>query len=511
MMKKRLFVGFITVVLAFCMVACSSQKVSAEDQEIIDMVLEEFEKLTQIPRPSHHEEKVSEYLENWATERGFEPYRDEHNNVVFDVHATPGMEGLPRIALQGHMDMVFAHKDGENPDPLTTKVVMKNDGTYLTSDGNTSLGADDGIGVAMALCVAEGKIDHGPLRIICTTDEEDGMSGAMNMDPRFFQDINYLINIDSEDEGIVTISSAAGVTCEYKMEFSPCKQQKDSTMEIKLTGCSGGHSGLDIIKGGLNGAVVMAQILDELRNQGIDYEINSFTAGTASNAIVTSATAVICLDEEDITRTQEKITELSKNYSELGRKTDPDFKIETNLTKDKTDVMPKENQEALIDFITKLKNGVNSMSPDIEGLVESSSNLGIVRADTESISFSLLIRSCDEGKLEELMEGQKELASSLGYSVEQIITANPWPYKTDNTLLGDTKSVYKELFGKEIEQMAIHAGLECGTFAIYNKDLNIISIGPTLRNPHTVNERLELATVPKVWKLLKGILQKEYN
>ena len=478
----------------------------ADDSLITDMVLDRFMPLTQIPRPSHHEEKIADYLEKWAQDRGFEVVRDEANNIIFDVPATEGMEDKPAVALQGHMDMVFAQKDGANLDKLTTVINVVNDGTYLRSDGNTSLGADDGIGVAIILGVADGEMAHGPVRVIVTTDEEDGMLGTFALDPKYVQEVSYLINIDSEQEGEMTVTTAAGEVMEFSGDVTSAEPLYNTAVTVRLAGLAGGHSGIDIKNGGLNGAIVMGNLLDTILKGGVDFELQSFNAGTAPNAIVTSATAVICTDEAGADKAKEICGNFEKDFLEKHKDTDPDYTLDVSTGSVSGKVMSGADRDKLIYFITNIFNGVNTWSAYIDGLVESSSNLGIVNVDADGIAVTSNIRSSSDERFEELIEGQRELGESLGMNIVSSKTADPWPYKEDNKLIKLAQDAYRKLFNEDIKEVAVHAGLECGTYAVYNKDINMISIGPTIHNPHTVNERLEIATIPKVWKLLEEML-----
>ena len=504
-MKKIALILAIIMLLSLAACGMQAHAEQATDSDIDEMVISQFMELTKIPRPSHHEEKISEYLENWAKERGFEVTRDKVNNIIFDVPATEGMENKPMIGLQGHMDMVFAQKDGSNLDPLTTVINVVNDGTTLKSDGTTSLGADDGIGVAMILCIADGKMEHGPIRAIITTDEEDGMDGTFNLDPKYVQNIDYLINLDAEQEGQIIVSTAAGVLEEFTQEFTPCEPAKQQTVTIKLKGLTGGHSGVEIDKGRLNGAIAMGKLLSDLQAGGVDFELQSFNAGTAPNAIVTSATAVIRIDPEKLEEVKGFCATFEEDFLPQYKETDPNAVLEIDEADVPGKVMPEAGRDALIRFVTNVTNGVNSWDPVMEGLVESSSNLGIVKADAESLLVDTNIRSESAERLQELVDGQEELGGELGMAISYTKNADPWPYKEDNVLMEKAHEAYKKLFNCDMEEIAVHAGLECGTFAVYNENINMIAIGPTLHDPHTVNETLEIASVSKVWKLVEEI------
>lgn len=289
------------------------------NQEIIDIVVDYFMPLAEVPRPSHHEEKIGAFLMNWAEERGFSPEQDAVGNVMFDVPATEGMDGAPLTILQAHMDMVAVAENGKQYDPLNDPItVIRNDdeGT-LTADG-TSLGADDGAGLAIAMAAAEGKMAHGPLRIIVTVDEEDGMDGAFGMDASWLEGATNLINIDNEISNQVLVSTAAGdsVRMTRKLEFTD--PPEGTALTIELSGLKGGHSGVEIDKGRLNGIVGLATFLNRLNEVGIPHALASFDGGTAANAIPPKAKAVIVVDSADKAKVEQEaatwLAELQQEY-----------------------------------------------------------------------------------------------------------------------------------------------------------------------------------------------------
>lgn len=483
-----------------------SDDIVESKEDITEVILSYFDELTQIPRPSHHEEKVSAFLYQWAVDRGFGASRDLVNNVIIEIPATEGMEDKPLVGLQVHMDMVFAQADGLNLDPLTTAINTERNGEFLTSDGNTSLGTDDGIGVALVMGVADGKMPHGPVRAIITTDEEDSMSGALGIDSMYFEDLSYLINLDSEEEGVVTVSSAGGVGCSYSLEYEPCEPKYNDTLSIKLSGLTGGHSGEEIKYGRLNAGIVMGSVLDEIRNNGIDFELQYINGGAASNAIMNSIEVIMCIDSEDEEAVETIVNDKLTEYAAAGAETDPDMNFVIRQTKDATEVMPDEVRDAIIDFLINVKDGVNTWLEGLDGLPESSSNIGIISADPAKLYIDSLVRSSNNDRLDEIVNDNVNLADRLGIDLVCDYSLSAWPYKKDNKLLKITTDAYKELFGRDIKLEATHSGLECGNFAKRNQDMDIISIGPTIKEPHTVRERLEIASVEKLWDLLEAIL-----
>lgn len=503
-MVKKL-TRFICLVLVVC-VLFASAALAGSGRDMTREILDRFMPLTRIPRPSGHEEAVSAYLETWGLERGFRVIRDAANNVIIDVLATAGYEDAPLTALQCHMDMVFAQKDDLGLDPLTTPITVKNDGVWLTSDGNTSLGADDGIGIAVMLCVADGLTAHGPLRLLITTEEETTMDGTHALDPALLSGVRYLINIDSETEGEMCVSSACGDKIIFSKAYDAAARAKEKTYEIELSGLSGGHSGIQIDKNHLNAGMEMGMILDELRLGGIDFELARLIGGTADNAIMTDAKAFICADEKDAARLAEIVDICRERLTEKGGKTDPGLTLTLRETDGEDRVLPANEKDAVLAFLTGFKNGVRTMSDSIPGLVECSCNLGIIDVNPAGFTFVALDRSSSAERETEQLNEQQALAEKLGCGMEVKHSGDSWEYKPGSKLEKLFTDAYRALFGTELKVIAVHAGLECGTYAIYNPDMDIVSVGPTIKDPHSIMEKLEIASIERVWNLLSAVL-----
>ena len=481
------------------------------DSEIINIIVDNFIKISKIPRPSHHEEKISNYLMEWAKNQGFKPFQDKVNNVIFDVPASNGMEDKPLGMLQVHMDMVVAIQDGKMFDPLNDSInVIRDDlkGT-LTSDG-TSLGGDDGIGIAIIMAIVEGKLDHGPLRIIITVDEEDGMTGANNIDPKWFSDAKFLINIDNEMANEVLVSTASGNSFTINKRVDFFKSSGTLTLNICLSNLKGGHSGMEIDKGRLNGIIGLTNFLKELDKDDIFYELATIEGGTAPNAIPTKASATIVINNSDKDIIEEKLKKYSEYLNIKYQGIEEDIKCELGIADDLPKVVSREEKENIIKLVTEIIDGVYTMSKDIEDLVESSSNLGIIKLNKNGLELISLIRSSSIVKENEIVNKELTLAKECGYKTIIVKSTEAWPYNPNSKLVELTKKVYKEQNKEDIKVSATHAGLECGTFKKYKDDLDMISIGPNLTGGHTINETLWLKTIPITWHLLEGIL-KEYK
>ena len=520
MKKTWISIWLLCLLAALALTACGSAEDSgpstlpeaesspaAAPEEIIDCVVENFCLLAEVPRPSHHEEAIGAFLMNWAEEQGLRPVMDEAGNVMVDVPPSQGLEEYPLVILQGHMDMVVAVEDGKDFDPLTDPIAVIRDeeANTLKADG-TSLGSDDGAGCAIIMAVVQGRTPHGPLRVLITTDEEDGMEGAFNMDASWLENASYLINIDNETSSDVLVSTAAGDSMRFSRSAGFRDAAGDLALTVELSGLTGGHSGIEINKGRLNGLIGLAGFLKDLREHGVSCELARFAGGTASNAIPNRAACTIVISAGDADAVKERaetyLTELKEAYAGI----EDGMSLRVTEEDSVPQVLSEEDRESLVRFMTELIDGVNTWSADMDGLVESSSNLGIFTLDENGISGSSYIRSSVGEKEQEILDAQAALASSCGYETETVKMADPWPYDPDSRLLAMTKEIYLAQNGEEINVSAVHAGLECGTIKFLNPDLDMISIGPDISDAHTTRETLFLDSVPKVCNLLAELL-----
>lgn len=479
---------------------------SEEDKAIADGVVDQFMPLTKIPRQSHKEEKVSEYLYKWASDRGFEAKQDDAKNVIFDVPATKGMENVPMTILQAHMDMVIAVEKGKQFNPDTDGITVINDGRKLTADG-TSLGADDGIGVATILYLIENNKNHGPLRIIFTTNEEDGMTGVESLDVDIAEDVQYTINFDYEKSDETVISSAGGRTVNYSTIMDVEHPYLEEAVQIDVFGLLGGHSGIDIHRGRLNAIKAISHILHNIESESIPFELASITGGSAHNAIPTMASAVIVINPEDADKLLDNVMLtfdlLKYEYGEVEKG------MEYNVAKcDMPDyVFSSKWKENAISFIYDMFDGVNSKYTS--DLIESSSNLGLVSfvADVKKeATATTFTRSAERDKLDLIVNSQLFVAGRCGFETHSGAVSDPWPADDNSKLLKAFETSYKKITGEEIKVIAVHAGLETGAFAKLNPYMDIISIGFDISDPHTVNETCNITTIPKTYKVVSDVL-----
>ena len=477
------------------------------------LVWKNFYGLTQVPRPSKHEEKITSYLYNWGISRGFETIVDNEpiGNVIIRKAATPGCENMKGVILQGHMDMVAqknsdTEHDFEN-DPIQTYI----DGDWVRAKG-TTLGADDGLGVAMALAVLESDdIKHGPLEVLITFDEETGLTGAQQLKPGLLQG-DILINLDSETEGEICVGCAGGLDATATGTYTPVKPEENlECWSLAVKGLTGGHSGADIHLCRANANKVIARILYSLvKNLGV--KLAGLGGGTLRNAIPREAFATVYMPSNLI---QPAVAEAQRIFAEIKNEyavTDPDalmtFEVADPLTAAKTpDYIPQEQAVAYLRALLLCPDGVVRMSSEIPGLVETSNNLSIVRLYGGNFSVMTLMRSSvDTAKM--ALADQFEAAFSLaGVSSEFTGGYSGWAPNSKSEIVKTMKEVYEKMYGKEPSVLAIHAGLECGILGGTYPHWDMASYGSTLEMPHSPDERASISSAQRTWEYLKAVLE----
>lgn len=467
-----------------------------------------FEDLTRIPRGSGNEKEVSDYLVEFAKTNNLEFIQDEYMNVVIKKPATKGYESLPAVILQGHMDMVNEKNNDKihdfDKDPLTLKI----DGDNIYAD-ETTLGADNGIAVAMAMSVlASTDISHPALEAVITVEEETGLVGALKLDGSLLKG-KYLINIDSEEEGKLLVSCAGGSRIKLILPISFTNVDNNRTdLKISVKNLYGGHSGLDIIKGRGNANKLIGRILDDLLDE-LSFELFNINGGSKMNAIPREADAVIAINTSDKKKVEdliEKWNDILKN--ELRGKDDKVQVIVSEIKQDSTIVFDEQSKLTAISTLIMFPNGIMSMSHAIEGLVESSVNLGVLSTTETSVTFECAPRS-SIGSLKQAINNQ---FTSLAYLVgaELVIDSDypEWQYNPDSNLRTHFEKVYKDMFKKDSEVVAIHAGVECGLFKEKLPDLDMISIGPDMADVHTPNEHVSISSIQRTYSYLVEVLNR---
>lgn len=462
-----------------------------------------FEELCKIPHGSGNTKQISDYLVSFAKEHGLEYVQDEMNNVVIYKPATEGYEDAPAVILQGHMDMVCEKRPDVDhdftKDPLNISV---KDG-YVTANG-TTLGGDDGIAVAYGLALLESKdLAHPALEVLITVDEEIGLLGAEGFDCSVLKG-KRLINLDSEAEGSLWISCAGGLSGISTIPVQRVEAEGQKAA-VKITGLMGGHSGAEIDKKRANANVLMGRFLYSLQ-QETAYEIISLAGGQKDNAITREADAELLV--EDINSVKACAEKLQKGFREEYAGTDEGITVEiTDLGVASAKVLHPTSREKVLFFLMEVPFGIQKMSGSIDGLVETSTNIGIVKLGEDEFLGSSSVRSSVEAAGAALSDKICYLIEFLGgeYTVQGAYPA--WEYRKDSPLRDQMVEVYEEMYGEKPNVVAIHAGLECGLFYKKIEGLDCVSLGPNMKDIHTSEEVLDIASTERVWKYLVKVLE----
>ncbi|MBR5703938.1 MAG: aminoacyl-histidine dipeptidase [Bacteroidales bacterium] len=462
-----------------------------------------FYELTRQPRPSKHEEKVRAFLLKWGKEHGVETFADATGNVIMRVPATPGYENRKTVILQGHMDMVPQKNNDVKHDFITDPIETWIDGDWVKAKG-TTLGADDGMGVAMAMAVAESKdLKHGPIEILITYDEETGMTGANNLEPGVLKG-DILINLDSETEGELYVGCAGGMDTEGSGRYTKVRRPKGyQAYALQVKGCQGGHSGMDIILCRANANRIAAR-LTELILAKTDSKLVEFSGGNMRNAIPREADVLLYV--KNPVSVARIVRKAAREIFDEFRHTDPDMKILFVPADVRKGYVKEDEARKLINAILACPDGVERMSQTMPGTVETSNNLAIVKIADGKVSVVTLMRSfIDSAKLA-LSRKIAAVLNNAGIKTRFVGAYSGWAPDDKSQILKTMKASYKKLYGKEPEVMAIHAGLECGIIGGIYPGLDMISCGPTLKSPHSPDERCFIPSVQKAWDFLVEVL-----
>ena len=479
------------------------------DEKILDGVLANFAELAKIPRPSKHEERVGKFLQNFFVKRGLEVVRDKFNNVIAEIPASPGKENFPLTILQAHTDMVCVAHDGVDFVPTRDPIKLIRDEKFLSADG-TSLGADDGIGVAEILYLAENRdaFSHGRIRAIFTTDEEAGMSGAVGADEKFFADADFMINCDSEKFGEIVMGCAGCLHVSFSREVHYVRPDTKlyTNVAITVSGLRGGHSGEEISCGRINALKVAVQILRQIGKHG-KIRLASLTGGKAYNAIPSRAEIIVSTDVP-VADVEKICANIERGLKKIYAATDSEIKIETQVISRPEKVLHAKDCEYLMNLMTLIHSGVYVMSPENSAQVFASANLGIVNMDDNAVTLKLLARANADELISEFMESFEQAAKLCLFELEFSTPTPAWYFNADSKLLKLAEKVFAEQNGHAPEVQTTHMGMEPSFFAKKNPALDIISIGTTNEHIHTPNERLHLDTVAPHVKFIAGLLEK---
>ncbi len=470
------------------------------------LVWKHFDEIRKIPHESKNETALAQYVISVAKQHNYEYEQDEVGNVVIRKAATPGHENASIMILQSHLDMVCEKNSDVDFDFAKDAIQLEIDGDWLTAKG-TTLGADNGIGVAAALAVLEDdSLTHGPLELLFTVDEETGLTGASRISPDFLKGRLYL-NLDSEEEGVFTIGCSGGADTGFTLPISRQAATDGTMLQVKISGLKGGHSGLDINTGRGNAIKILNHILDDA-DQKFSLSVVNFNGGNKRNAIAREASADIIVPSDALDKIKAR---METSFEELK---DEFQAVEKDMTMtieplDKTLPAPLDDQskKTLLNLLKELPHGVLGMSKDIEGLVETSTNLATIATGDDKVEIGQSSRSSVASALTETRNRLKDLGEAAGASLSQPEGYPGWAPNLDSKVLKLSKEAYQACFGKEPEVAAIHAGLECGLIGEKFPGMDMVSYGPDLRNPHSPDEKIHIASVEKFWKLTAKILE----
>lgn len=464
-----------------------------------------FDALTQVPRPSGHVEKVQQFLLDFAKKAGVEAFQDPAGNIVMRKPATPGMENRKTVLMQAHMDMVPQKapdsKHNFETDPIETHI---EDGWVYAN--HTTLGSDDGIGVATIMGVMESKdLKHGPLEALITRDEETGMYGANDL-PEGELNSDILLNLDSETWGKFVIGSAGGIDVTANLEYKEVENDQETAVKVTLKGLRGGHSGLEINEGRANANKEMVRLVRKAIAE-CNARLASWQGGNMRNAIPFKAEVVLALPKAEVEHLEKLVKEQKELIEDEFKTIENNVEFFTESVEAPKNLVPEEIQDNLIDAIYACHNGVLRMIPVYPDVVETSSNLAIININDGKASFKILARSSREDMKEYIATQLESCFSMAGMKTELSGSYGGWDPNPDSEILGLLKKVYKEQNNQEAIVQVDHAGLECSVILGKYPNLDVVSLGPTLRSPHTASERFEIATAEPFWKLMTQVLE----
>ena len=465
-----------------------------------------FEEICSIPHTSHHEKALSDYCVQFAKAHGLACRQDEMGNVLIKAPATPGYEKEPGLILQGHLDMVCEKADGSDHDFKTDPLGLMIEDDWITADG-TTLGGDDGIAVAYGLALLDNNtLPHPKLYVIFTTEEEVGMEGAHAIDLTPVSDAAYMINLDSEDEGIILAGCAGGVRANCTFDIRRTARSGLSC-ELAVSGLHGGHSGQEINRYGANASVLLGTLLNDL-SQDLSFDIIDLTGGTKDNVITKKATATIVIDPNDEQAVTDRLKALEVLYKKNYASKDPELTLSLKtLEKGDFMVFNEASAERAIFVLMQIPNGVQAMSLDIEGLVETSLNLGIMYTKEDYFLVSFAMRSSIGTAKEALSARVRAFTEYLGGTYTEASSYPAWEYRRESALRDMMCKTFEEMYGKTPTVEAIHAGLECGLISAKLPELDIVSIGPDMQDIHTPEERLSISSTARTWDYLVKVLE----
>ncbi|DAC73063.1 MAG TPA: cytosol nonspecific dipeptidase [Thermoplasmata archaeon] len=470
------------------------------------LVWKHFDEIRKIPRCSKHEEKIREYIVNFGKKQGLKTKVDSVGNVVILKPASSGMQNKPTVILQGHMDMVCEKNSDVKFDFSKDPIQLKINGDLLTADG-TTLGADNGIGLAISLAILEDKnLRHGPIESLYTIDEETGLTGAFAMKSDMLTG-KVMLNLDSEDFGVITVGCAGGgdSVLELPVKMQPVQGGMENIV-VKASGLRGGHSGVDIHEQRGNAIKILTRLLWKT-SQKFDFFLFDIKGGDKHNAIPREAYAKVAIEKKNKNAFVTALKTEEKDIFDEIRPIDPNFKVDVESCEPSKTALDKTSQAKILNLLHGLPHGVHQMNYDIKTLVNTSTNLATVSVKENTVSIGMSSRSPMKSALQDMRDRIKAIASLSGATVSEGTPYPGWKPDLQSKILALSKKTFKDMFNAEPKIEAIHAGLECGIIGEKFPGMDMISIGPTLKNPHSPEEQLHISTVPKFYKYLLKILE----
>ncbi len=465
-----------------------------DDKFIQDGILARFAELCCYPHPSGGEGPLVDYVEKLLRSWGLAPARDQWNNLMADVPASPGREDAPLTILQGHLDMVCAVKPGSGYDPCISPIVCKVEDGLLCSDGNSSLGADNNLGNAVVLWLMEQQIPHGPVRLLFTVEEEVGLVGAKNVDPTWLAGADYLINTDGFALGKAVVSSAGGLRETFSKAIKTVVRRKNKGVALSMIGFPGGHSGYDIHRGRTNPVARMGAFLRDLN---VGYELICLSGGHAHNAIPTECIALIAIDEDDLFALSQEVKSVSREIQDGQIKMEecaalPESAWETSF------------RDSVLDAVENLRIGVYAWRDREREQVSASANLGQITQMNDVLSVAAFIRAAGREERDALAAQHRAVMEGFALAFDEY---PGWPEQERNPLTDAMATVWNRLTGQEMEINSVHVGLEPSVLGAKNPEMVMVNTGPEIWDPHSLSERAPIEGLPDYARLLAGTLE----
>jgi len=469
-------------------------------------VLSFFDQINRFPRCSGNEIALANWMLQWANKEGFSSYKDTAGNVIIHVPATKGYENIPPVILQGHLDMVCEKTPESSHNFSADPIINIIDGDWLHAK-DTSLGADNGLAIAIIMAlVTTSEIEHGPIEILLTVEEETGMRGASELIADSLHG-RFLLNLDSEDEGVFTIGCAGGQDTRFQLSLTIENTTiQHEALQIKVQNLRGGHSGIDIHQGSANAILLVARFLQQL-SKTEKIQLVAFEGGSAKNAIPRDCMAIITGSKEAIFAALKFASAYQDKIQAQFKKTDPYLSFSASKTDPSSHHVPAEKTRTILSFVNEIPHGAISMCVDMPQTVETSTNLAVVSLTTTHLDIWTSQRSCVPKKLSELVDSIQQIGQKYRAHISSQHKYPPWTPNFKSSLLALCTDTYRSLFGREASIKTIHAGLECSILGEKLQGLDMISFGPTLKHAHSPNECLQISSIDAVFQFLKELLK----